>query len=144
MATALETMKNWRTAFNNHDREDIEAAYADDVVFEAPAGVHVRGRDETVDYAMDWLDAFPDATMHIESEITDGEWVAQRFVFEGTHSNDLTGPAGRIPATNRRLHGRGAQVSRVQGSKITEAYLYYDQLDVLSQLGVDSELLASR
>ena len=36
-----------------------------------------------------------------------------QFTFEGTHEGTLTGPGGDIPATHRRLNGRGVQIFRV-------------------------------
>jgi predicted ester cyclase len=90
---------------------------------------------------MAWLRAFPDAQMLVETEIANGEWVAHRFLFEGTHEAPLAGPTGEIPATGRRLLGRGAQVMRVEDGEISEAYLYYDQLQVLQQLGLAPELI---
>jgi hypothetical protein len=48
-------------------------------------------------------------------------------------------PQGDIPATNRRLKGRGCQCARVQGEKITAVDLYFDQVQVLTHLGLMPE-----
>jgi hypothetical protein len=44
-----------------------------------------------------------------------------------------------IPATNRSLSGRGLQMFRVSGGKIVEEHLYFDQVQVLTQLGLMPE-----
>jgi predicted ester cyclase len=69
--------------------------------------------------------------------------VAQRFTFQGTHEDTLVGPAGEIPATNRRLAAQGVEFMRVEGGKIIEDYLCFDQAEVLTQLGLTPELAAS-
>jgi steroid delta-isomerase-like uncharacterized protein len=135
-----QIMGRWLEAFNAHDEEGIRSTYAEDVLFEAPGDVRLEGADAIVEYAMTWLRAFPDARMRIETEVADGEWVVQRFLFEGTHEDVLAAPTGQIPATGRRLAGRGVEVARVQGGEITEDYLYFDQVQVLTQLGLMPEL----
>jgi steroid delta-isomerase-like uncharacterized protein len=137
-----QIMGRWLAAFNAHDEEGIRSTYAEDALFEAPGDVRLEGADAIVEYAMTWLRAFPDARMRIETEVADGEWVVQRFLFEGTHEDVLAAPTGRIPATGRHLVGRGVEVTRVQGGEITEDYLYFDQVQVLTQLGLMPELAA--
>jgi steroid delta-isomerase-like uncharacterized protein len=130
-------------AFNAHDEAGIRATYADDIVFEAPGDVRTEGVEATVGYAMAWLTAFPDAKITIHDEIYDGEWGVQRYTFAGTHQETLSGPGGDIPATNRHISGRGLQMFRVQGGKIVEEHLYFDQMQVLTQLGLMPEAAAT-
>jgi steroid delta-isomerase-like uncharacterized protein len=139
-----EIMRRAREAFNAHDEERLRSFCSEDVVFEAPGDIHLEGAEATIDYAMNWLRAFPDARMQAETEVVQGEWAVQRFVFEGSHRASLEGPGGKIPATGKKLIGRGVQVSRISDDAITEEYLYFDQMQVLSQLGLVSELVASR
>jgi len=130
-------------AFNAHDADGLRSTYADEVVFEAPGDVRTEGVEETVAYAMAWLNAFPDARLTVHDEIYDGEWGVQRFTFDGTHQDTLSGPGGDVPATNRRLSGRGLQMFRVQGGKIVEEHLYFDQVQLLTQLGLMPEAAAT-
>jgi steroid delta-isomerase-like uncharacterized protein len=139
VARPQQIVERWLEAFNAHDEEGIREAYAEDVIFEAPGEVRREGVDATVEFALSWLEAFPDAEMQVETEVADGEWVVQRFVFEGTHEGILVGTTGDIPATGRQLSGRGVQVVRVEDGAITEDYLYFDQVQVLTQLGLVSE-----
>jgi steroid delta-isomerase-like uncharacterized protein len=139
-----EVARRWNEAFNAHDEDGIRALYHDRAIFEAPGDVRLEGADAIVEYAMSWLRAFPDAKMRIETEIAKDQWVVQRFEFKGTHGDTLVGPTGEIAATNRRITGRGVEIIRVEGGKITEDYLYFDQVDVLTQLGLMGELAAHR
>jgi SnoaL-like polyketide cyclase len=63
----------------------------------------------------------------------------QEFSFEGTHEDTLSSPAGDIPATHKRLNGRGVQIFRVEGDTVVDTRLYFDQVQVLTQLGLMPE-----
>ena len=117
----------------------MRALNAEDGVMEAPGDVRVEGKDAVTAYAMSWLNAFSDATIKIHTEIVEGDWVAQRFTFEGLHDGVLASPAGEIPPTNRRLTGRGVQALRVQGDAVVETQLYFDQVQLMTQLGLMPE-----
>lgn len=127
------------TTFNDHDENAIRALYAENAVFEAPGGVHVEGQDACAEYVLVWQRAFPDARLIVHGEVIAGDTAVHEFTFEGTHTDTLTSPGGDIPATNRHLTGRGTEIIRVADGKIASFHLYYDQVDVLSQLGLMPE-----
>lgn len=139
MADARRVAADFMDAFNAHDEERIRQLNAENAVFEAPGDIRLEGRDAATEYAMAWLRAFPDARTTIENEIVSGDWVAQEFTFEGTHEATLAGPGGEIPATHRHLKGRGVQVFRVEGDKVADTRLYFDQVQILTQLGLMPE-----
>jgi len=139
MADTKEIGAKWVEAFNAHDEAAIRELNGDDVVFEAPGEVRLEGNEASTGYAMGWLNAFPDAQLRVASTFVDGDTVVQEFTFEGTHEGTLSGPAGDIPATNRRLTGRGVQILRVDNGKVADARLYYDQVQVMTQLGLMPE-----
>ncbi len=143
MADTKQVAAEALEAFNAHDDARMRATYAEEVVFEAPGDVRTEGVDATVGYAMAWLTAFPDAKLTVHDEIYDGEWGVQRITFNGTHQDTLSGPGGDVPATNRRLSGRGLQMFRVHDGKIVEEHLYFDQVQVLTQLGLMPEPAAT-
>jgi steroid delta-isomerase-like uncharacterized protein len=139
MADARQVGADFVAAFNDHDESRIRELNAENAVFEAPGDVHVEGREATTQYAMAWLNAFPDARLNVKNEFASGDWVVQEFTFEGTHDGTLSGPAGEIPATHRRLNGRGVQIFRVEGDAVVDTRLYFDQVQVLTQLGLMPE-----
>lgn len=126
-------------AFNAHDEERIRALHTENAVLEAPGEVRLEGREATTQYAMAWLRAFPDARLEVHNEVEAGPWVVQEFTFEGTHEETLSGPGGDIPATNRHLRGRGVQILKIDGEQVAETRLYFDQVQVLTQLGLMPE-----
>ena len=143
MADPRQVGAKFVEAFNGHDEDAIRKLNAENVVFEAPGDVRVEGRDAATEYAMAWLRAFSDARITVKHELVDGEWVVQEFAFEGTHDGVLASPAGEIPATNKRLNGRGVQLFKVDGDVVTDTRLYFDQVQVLTQLGLMPEPAAA-
>ena len=143
MPSAQEVGTDFVEAFNAHDERRIRALMAENTAFEAPGDVRLQGREDATQYAMAWLRAFPDARITVHNQVAAGDWIVQEFTFAGTHDETLSGPAGDIPATHRRLEGRGVQVLCSQGGEIVDARLYFDQVQVLTQLGLMPEAAAA-
>jgi predicted ester cyclase len=139
MADARQVGADFVAAFNDHDESRIRELNGENAVLEAPGDVHVEGREAATQYAMAWLNAFPDARLTVTNELVSGDWVTQEFTFEGTHEAPLSGPAGEVPATNRRLSGRGVQIFRVENDTVVDTRLYFDQVQILTQLGLMPE-----
>ncbi len=139
MADAREVGAKFVEAFNAHDEERIRQLNAENAIMEAPGDMRVEGREPTTQYAMAWLRAFPDARLTVHNELVDGDWVVQQFTFEGTHEDTLSSPNGDIPATHNRLQGRAVQLFKVEGDTVTETHLYFDQVQVMTQLGLMPE-----
>ena len=139
MADAREVGAKFVEAFNAHDEERIRQLNAENATIEAPGDMRVEGREPTTQYAMAWLRAFPDARLTVHNELVDGDWVVQQFTFEGTHEDTLSSPNGDIPATHNRLQGRAVQIFKVEGDSVTETHLYFDQVQIMTQLGLMPE-----
>jgi len=139
MADARQVGVDFVAAFNAHDEARIRELNGENTILEAPGDVRVEGREPATQYAMAWLRAFPDATISVTNELASGDWVAQEFIFEGTHDDTLSGPGGDIPATHRHLRGRGVQIFRVEGDAVADTRLYFDQVQIMTQLGLMPE-----
>jgi steroid delta-isomerase-like uncharacterized protein len=139
MADARELGHRFVDAFNAHNEDRIRELNGENTVFEAPGDVKIQGREPATQYAIAWLNAFPDARITIHNELVDGDWVVQEFTFSGTHEGTLMSPAGEIPATHKTLNGRGVQVFRVEGETVADTRLYFDQVQVMTQLGLMPE-----
>ena len=125
-------------AVNAGDPDRLRATYAPDVLAEAP-GAKLEGAEAITDYVMVWAQAFPDMHQTIVNELVADDWVVSEFTVTGTHTGILASPDGDIPPTNRRATARGVQLQRVAGGKIVEEHVYFDQLEILSQLGLVPE-----
>ena len=139
MADARRVGAEFVDAFNAHDEKRIRELNTEDAVLEAPGDVRVTGREAAAEYGLAWLRAFPDAHITVHNALEAGDWLVQEFSFEGTHEDTLATPAGAIPATHRRFSGRGVQLLRVEGDQVADTRLYFDQVQVLTQLGLMPE-----
>jgi len=77
------------------------------------------------------LAAFPDGRWKIEDMVAEGDKVAWRFSFDGTHLGEFTG----LSATQNKLHLNGLVISRIRDGKIAEEWEIYDGLGMMQQLG---------
>ncbi len=139
MADAREIGAKFIDAFNAHDEARIGELNGENTVFEAPGDVRIEGREAATEYPMAWVHAFPDARLSVHNEIVAGDWVVQECMFEGTHEDTLLSPNGDIPATHKRLNGRCVQIFKVEGDVITDTRLYFDQVQIMTQLGLMPE-----
>lgn len=104
--------------------------------FEAPGDIHLTGREAAESMWSAWHDAFPDnrietTVIHADDR---GGVIEARFI--GTHTGVLRGPAGELPATGRSVDGRCCGVYEFEDGKITSFHLFFDQVDLLTQLGI--------
>ncbi|MGZ3415958.1 MAG: ester cyclase [Isosphaeraceae bacterium] len=136
MAEAKDTAVKFVAAFNAHDERALLALHAANIKFEAPGGVHVNTAAEATAYAMRWLKGFPNGKMTVRNEIDNGPWIIQEITMEGVHSGPFQTPTGIVAPTGKKVVGKGVQILRVENGQITEARLYFDQLEMLSQLGL--------
>jgi predicted ester cyclase len=143
MAEARDIAARWLQAFNAHDESAARALNASNIRFQAPGGVRLEGRDAVASYNEAWLNGFPDAWMTVENELVSGPWVVQECIFEGTHTGPFEGPAGAIPATGRKVAGKCVQIGRYENGLATDVRLYYDQMELITQLGLMPEPAAA-
>jgi hypothetical protein len=72
----------------------------------------------------------PQMTLH--HIILDDNMAAVQLTLTGTHQNTFMD----IPATGKKVKIEIAQIMKFDGDKITELWMYYDNLSALKQIGV--------
>jgi len=77
--------------------------------------------------------AFPDYAGTNVEQIAEGEEVANRFVFLGTHLGEFEG----VNPTGKRVEFVGHSIDRVIEGKIVESWVEVDMLGVMRQLGAE-------
>jgi predicted ester cyclase len=75
--------------------------------------------------------AFPDYHGSDEIQVAEGDLVAGRFLFYGTHEGEFMG----VAPSGRRVTFRGLSLNRLADGKIVEAWVEIDLEDVLEQIG---------
>jgi steroid delta-isomerase-like uncharacterized protein len=76
--------------------------------------------------------AFPDLHAEVHDVIAEGDLVAVRVTYTGTHQGEFVG----IPATGKQTTTNGVDWFRMQGGRQAEHWGGPDMLSLLAQLGV--------
>jgi steroid delta-isomerase-like uncharacterized protein len=127
------------TFYEKFGAGDIDAALsvcADDLEIADPGMGQVRGRDRFREYLETFKRAMPDAQAIVEQTVESGETVAVEGRFTATHTGPLATDDGDVQPTGAEVDLRFADVSRVRDGKIVAYHTYYDQLGLLTQLGL--------
>ena len=82
-----------------------------------------------------YRNAFPDARITVEDQVSEGDRVATRWSARGTHQGELMG----VAPTNNRVEITGITISRIEGGKIAEDWINYDALGMMQQIGAIPE-----
>ena len=74
---------------------------------------------------------FPDIVFSIQEQIAEGDKVASRFEWTGTHTGEFLG----VPATARHVRVWGIVIDRLENGRIKETRIIMDTLGLMTQLG---------
>ena len=130
---------NWLTTVGLEDR-DLEAAaklLASDVVAVTPGVGQIEGRERLVDHTRQFMDAFPDLQYESRHKYESGNAAIDVGRYVGTNTGPLRLPSGEsIPATGKIVKLRICAIATVEGGLITHYEIYFDQMEMLGQLGL--------
>lgn len=98
----------------------------------APPGVPNRGPEPMRQLVMMFHKAFPDVSFQVEEVIAEGETVAARVTWTGTHRGSFTG----IAPTGRAVQQKQMHFMRFRDGQMIEHQALRDDLGLRQQLGV--------
>ena len=129
-AIALQTID----VLNNHEYEKLDQFYAQDFrrYCQATPDVKVESLDDFKAPLSEWDQQFPDAKSEVHLTAAEGDLVAFYMTYSGTH----TGQMGAFPATGKQMAAECAGFHRLEQGKIVETWVTWDNVAVLSQLGL--------
>jgi predicted ester cyclase len=78
-----------------------------------------------------FFSAFPDMHITLEAQLGDGDLVANRGTFTGTHQGEFMG----IPATGRQVAVNFMDMWRLEDGQAVENWVRIDMLSLMVQLG---------
>jgi steroid delta-isomerase-like uncharacterized protein len=110
----------------------IDELFAPNFVFNYPlpgATPDLKGYKQTV--AM-MLGPFADTQCTGEDVVAEGDKVAVRWIWRGTHKGEFMG----VPPTGKQVTITGISILRIAGGKIVEEWGEMDNLGMMQQLGV--------
>jgi steroid delta-isomerase-like uncharacterized protein len=115
--------------FNAHDADRIDDYFAEDYAHDGPIA---PGRDHFKEHMREFFEAFPDLHGSVEELVSDGDRVACRSRWTGTHRRELMG----IPATDRTVDYRVIEIFRIEDGRIAGHVQQADTLTLFTQLGL--------
>jgi predicted ester cyclase len=125
-------------ALNDHDVERFLSLHLPSIISRDPQNVEpAKGREAVRAGIEPMFKAFPDFHVVPERSFGQGDWIVEEGVGLGTHNGPLEAPgAPPIPPTNRPVRLPYVLIAKVDGGKFAETHLYFDQMAMLTQLGL--------
>ena len=99
---------------------------------QATPDVKVKTREEFINLQKSFISSMPDQKIVNQMLISEGNLVAAYSTYSGT----LTGPMGNFPSTGKSMSMKFVSFFRVENSKIAEIWVEWDNINMLSQLGL--------
>ncbi len=118
--------------YNQGNVESAERFFAATYVHHDPASPQVRDRDGLKQVLRAFRAGCPDLHITIDQLLAEGDTVTKRWIYHATHTGDLSG----MQPTGKRIAMSGLELFRLEGGKIVECWLGYDNLSLMQQLGV--------
>ena len=122
--------------FTKGDLTAVDDYLAEDYVDHDPPLRTPGGREGMRGAAAMFREGFPDWRTEIGHLIAEGDLVCERFTASGVQRGAVMG----VPPTGKTVTLPGIQIFRVSGGKITERWGQLDELGLLRQLGLVSDL----
>ncbi|MBN1459126.1 MAG: ester cyclase [Armatimonadetes bacterium] len=120
-------------ARNTADLDLLDDIYAQDVVVhDCSAPEDILGLDALKSFYAASHEGFPDLRVVFHDVLVSRDHIVFRGAIEGTHTGDLRG----MPPTGRHVSFPCVAIDRIEGGKIVEEWVYFNVLDLLTQLGV--------
>jgi steroid delta-isomerase-like uncharacterized protein len=129
------TIKTWIASMVKGDLD--RAPYAEDAETSDPTGKY-KGKKQILDSLKVWKTAFPQGTAEVTNQIAQGDHVTSEVVYKATHTGPLVSSTGTIPATNKPIVLKTMLVSSFRDGLIQRERTYFDQADLMKQLGIST------
>ena len=106
----------YETVVSKNILEELPQYISGDCVLRSGEDMIPIGLDGMKQHLVDVKKTYPDYSMKIIRQYTDGDYVISEFIMEGTHEGEWIG----IKPTHRRLTFTGVDIDKVVDGKIVE------------------------
>ena len=127
----------WEAVWHQGDLDRVDELFASDFVRHDP-GRELHGPEENRQFK-DFRAAFPDAHFTVLDCVSEGDKVAVRYRFRGTHLGNFQG----MQPTGKQVGYSAILIYRVADGKIIEQWTEIDLLGFLRQLGAIGNITAN-
>jgi predicted ester cyclase len=126
--------RRWIDVFNDRDDAGEAEVRGADYVAYAPASLEPAPLDSEAwtQFLAGFVTGFPDLRLTVEDAVGEGDLVAQRVHFAGTHTGEFQG----LPPTGRKVEFSGLELNRFVDGRVAEHWFQLDALTLLRQLGL--------
>ncbi|HWH34868.1 MAG TPA: nuclear transport factor 2 family protein [Acidimicrobiales bacterium] len=136
MVDAREIADELTAAVASGDLEGATKCYAPQAVLVAPEGTF-KGRSQIAEYFRSWTEPWSDTVFEVSTKASWGNRALDEWTCRATNSGIIALPTGAsVPATGNRVTVRGTDICTVDEGAIVEHHIYYDQVELLGQLGL--------
>ena len=118
--------------FNKGNLSVADEIISADYVCHHPSGIEFKGPEGVKQLVAMARNAFPDLHFTIDDMVAEGDKVAVRYTYTGTHKGEYMG----IAPTGKQVTMTAANFYRFEGGKEVEDLPYSDSLALYQQLGV--------
>jgi steroid delta-isomerase-like uncharacterized protein len=120
-------------SFNRGNLNVVDEVYAPSFIAHDPGHLEeARSPEYAKQFVGMYRSAFPDGHAVVDDLISEGDRVAYRWTYRGTHQGELMG----IAPTGKQVTITGITIYRISGGKVEEEWNNFHQLGLLQQLGV--------
>ena len=129
-------VRRWIEAYNGRDLQAEADVLAPGLVVHVPAAPGpLEGLEAWRRFSGSFAEAFPDLRLTVRNIAAEGDTVAARVDFHGTHRGEFQG----IPPTGKEVAFSGMEFNRVADGKVEEHWVELDLLGLMRQLGAIPE-----
>ena len=134
----VQIVKDADDAYRDHDWNRFLNFHSESVIVHSPELAEpAKGREALRELVQGYYAAFPDMRVKREHIFGQGDSVFLEQSLSGTNTGPMTSPTGEeIPPTNKPMRLQQALMFTVENGQIQEARVYFDQLSMLTQLGL--------
>ncbi len=118
-------------AWNRQQFDELRQAVPGELTFHYRGASFTTSVDELEVLVDHWRAAFPDLRMEVLSQVGEGDLVAVRLRYAGTHRGAWHGTA----PTGRRIEVDEMVFLRFEGRRLVELWEVQDELGLLAQIG---------
>ncbi len=123
-------------AFNVRDLNTWARQLSDSYTGSYPGMRDIAGKEAARAYNAPFLMAFSDLNFQIHQVFEKDDTVVYTWTGAGTHDGPLATPNGPVPPTGRKGRVEGVLISTIKNGQIVREETYWNQIDLLSQLGL--------
>jgi steroid delta-isomerase-like uncharacterized protein len=132
-----EFIATWST----HDPDRAVALMSEDAVWQDVSSPEpIRGKAAIRQYMQGWFTAFPDMKIDESrsNRVVSEDQVAAEITFTATNSGpmQMAPDLPAMPATGKKVTGKGTYFLRIRDGKVVEAHSYPDLAGMMMQLGL--------